>query len=173
MVAVSAAAASDPHIYPLAVHVDKERVLLDFGLAGALEGGLAARLEAGLPTAVEYDVDLLERNRYWFDRMLDSHRLRVEVSCDAVRRDCVVRDFWDDHPSGVASARSLPEAGRLLAGRAGLEAFRVKRGWPHKHLYVRMRASFDRGRFVALAPVEFSTDWKKSKAFKVHDADLR
>jgi hypothetical protein len=36
-----------------------------------------------------------------------------------------------------------------------------------------MRASYDAGHFFALAPVESSTEWKKSKTVKVHDADLR
>jgi Domain of unknown function (DUF4390) len=165
--------AADPHIHPLAVKVERNQVSVDFGLNGALESGLQARLESGLSTAIDYDIGLLDRNRYWFDRQLDSHRLRVEAACDAVRRECVVKDFWDGRPSGVAASRSLAEASRMLVARAGLAAFRVKRDWPHKHLYVRMRASFDAGKFVALKPVEVSTDWKKSKTFKIHDADLR
>ena len=55
-------------------------------------------------------------------------------------------------------------------GRAGcsfreseLPAFRVRKDWPHKHLYVKMRASYDAGRFFALAPVDSSTEWKKSQ----------
>jgi uncharacterized protein DUF4390 len=172
--AISAAARADPpHIAPLVVDVRGSDLFITFVLNGAVDPDLARRIESGLETAIDYDVRLLERNRYWFDQELESHRFRVTAAYNPVRREYVVRDFWDRKPAGTVATGEFTEAARLLVARTRLPTFRVRRGWPHKHLYVKMRAAYDAGHFFALAPVESSTEWKKSKTVKVHDADLR
>jgi len=165
--------AADPHIRKLDVTVAGNEVRIDFVLRGAVDPALARRLQSGLDTAVDYEIRLFERNRYWFDQFLDKHRYRVAATYDPVSREYVVRDSWDGRPLEVHTVRSFAEATELLLSRAGLPVFRVRPGWPHKHLYVSMRASYDAGNFFALAPVDASTDWKKSRTFKIHDKDLR
>jgi len=166
-------AAEPPHISPLVVDVRGNDLFLTFVLNGAVDPELARRIESGLETSIDYDVRLLERNRYWFDQELETHRLRVTAAYDPVRRQYVVRDFWDRKPAAAVSTGEFAAAARLLVARERLPAFRVRLGWPHKHLYVKMRASYDAGHFFALAPVNSSTEWKKSKTVKVHDADLK
>jgi len=166
-------AAEPPHIAPLVVDVRGNDLFLTFVLNGAVDPELARRIESGLETSIDYDVRLLERNRYWFDQELEAHRFRVTAAYDPVRRQYVVRDFWDRKPAATVSTGEFAQAARLLVARDRLPAFRVRRGWPHKHLYVKMRASYDAGHFFALAPVNSSTEWKKSKTVKVHDADLK
>jgi hypothetical protein len=167
------AAAADPHIRKLDVTVAGNEVRIAFVLRGAVDPALARRLQSGLDTSIDYEIRLFERNRYWFDQALDKHLFRVVATYDPVSRDYVVRDFWDGRPLSVHTVRSFAEAADLLLSRADLSVFRVRLGWPHKHLYVKMRASYDAGNFFALAPVDSSTDWKKSKTFKIHDKDLR
>ena len=172
--AVAAAVRAEaPHIAPLTVEVRGSDLFLTFVLSGAVDPDLARRIESGLETSIDYDVRLLERNRYWFDQELDAHRFRVTAAYNPVKREYVVRDFWDKKPAATIATGEFTEAAKLLVSRSRLPAFRVRRGWPHKHLYVKMRASYDAGHFFALAPVESSTEWKKSKTVKVHDADLR
>jgi len=171
--ATASARAEPPHIAPLAVEVRGSDLFLTFVLNGAIDPDLARRIESGLETSIDYDVRLLERNRYWFDQELESHRFRVTAAYNPVKREYVVRDFWDKKPAASVATSEFTEAAKLLVSRGRLPAFRVRRGWPHKHLYVKMRASYDAGHFFALAPVESSTEWKKSKTVKVHDADLR
>ena len=163
----------NPHIAPLAVAVRGNELFLTFTLNGALDPELSRRLESGLELSIDYDIRLLDRNRYWFDQFLDSHRLRVAANYNPVKREYLVRDFWDGKPSGSFTTQEFTDAARMLVSRKDLPGFRVRKDWPHKHLYVKMRASYDAGRFFALAPVDSSTEWKKSKTFKVHDADLR
>jgi Domain of unknown function (DUF4390) len=167
------ARAENPHISPLAIGVRGNAVFLTFTLNGALDPQLSRRLESGLELSIDYDLRLLDRNRYWFDQFLESHRFRVAATYNPVKREYVVRDFWDGKPAGSLTTQEFTEAARLLVSRSDLSAFRVRKDWPHKHLYVKMRASYDAGRFFALAPVDSSTEWKKSKAFKIHDADLK
>jgi hypothetical protein len=167
------ARAENPHIAPLAVTVRGNELFLTFTLNGALDPQLSRRLESGLELSIDYDIRLLERNRYWFDQFLESHRFRIAATYNPVKREYLVRDFWDDKPSGQFTTQEFTEAARMLVSRRELPGFRVHRDWPHKHLYVKMRASYDAGRFFALAPVNSTTEWKKSKAFKVHDIDLK
>jgi hypothetical protein len=167
------ARAEPPHISPLTVDVSGADLFLTFVLNGAVDPDLARRIESGLETSIDYDVRLAERNRYWFDQELDSHRFRVTAAYNPVKREYIVRDFWDRKPAATVATSDFTEAARLLVSRSRLPAFRVRRGWPHKHLYVKMRASYDAGHFFALAPVDSTTEWKKSKTVKVHDADLR
>lgn len=169
----SSARAEAPHIAPLTVDVSGADLFLTFVLNGAVDPDLSRRIESGLETSIDYDVRLAERNRYWFDQDLDSHRFRVTAAYNPVKREYVVRDFWDRKPAATVATSDFSEAARLLVSRTRLPAFRVRRGWPHKHLYVKMRASYDAGHFFALAPVDSTTEWKKSKTVKVHDADLR
>jgi hypothetical protein len=168
-----AARAENPHISPLAIGVRGNEVFLTFTLNGALDPQLARRLESGLELSIDYDLRLLDRNRYWFDQFLEVHKYRVAATYNAVKREYLVRDFWDGKAAGALTTQEFSEAARLLVSRSDLSAFRVHRDWPHKHLYVKMRASYDAGRFFALAPVNSTTEWKKSKTFKIHDADLR
>jgi hypothetical protein len=167
------ARAEAPHISPLSVEVVGNDLFITFVLNGAIDPDLARRIESGLETSIDYDVRLDERNRYWFDQELDAHHFRVTAAYNPVKREYVVRDFWDRKPAATLATSNFAEAARLLVSRSRLPAFRVRRGWPHKHLYVKMRASYDAGHFFALAPVDSTTDWKKSKTVKVHDADLR
>src|SRR5574340_1158890 len=167
-----AAASPDPHIYLLTITVVRNSVVISFALNGDVDPELARRLRSGLATSIDYDIGLAERTRYWFDESLDRHRLRITAEYDPIARDFIVRDFWDGRPAGVRRAHEFSEAAGLLLSRSNLPAFRVERGWPHKHLYVKMRASYDAGHFFALAPVDSTTDWKKSRTFKIHDADL-
>lgn len=169
----SAARGETPHIRQLDIVVRGNEVRLDFTLNGSIDPELARRLESGLETSIDYTLRLEERNRYWFDQFLEEHRLRITAAYDPVRREFIVRDSWDGKPAGSTTAREFGEAARLLLSRRELPAFRVRRDWPHKHLYVKMRASYDAGHTFALAPVDSSTDWKKSKTFKIHEADLR
>jgi len=167
------ALAENPHIAPLNVEVRRNELFLTFTLNGALDPELSRRLESGLELSIDYDVRLLDWNRYWFDQFLDFHRLRIAATYNPVKREYQVRDFWDGKPAGSFTTQEFTEAARMLVSRKDLPGFRVRKDWPHKHLYVKMRASYDAGRFFALAPVNSSTEWKKSKTFKVHDADLR
>lgn len=167
------ARAENPHISPLAIGVRGNEVFLAFTLNGALDPQLSRRLESGLELSIEYDLRLLDRNRYWFDQFLDAHRFRIAATYNPVRREYLVRDFWDGKPSNSFTTQEFTEAARMLVSRSELPAFRIRKDWPHKHLYVKMRASYDAGRFFALAPVDSSTEWKKSKTFKIHDADLK
>jgi hypothetical protein len=174
LLAFSATArAETPHISPLTVEVSGSDLSLTFVLNGAIDPDLARRIESGLETSIDYDVRLAERNRYWFDQDLDAHHFRVTAAYNPVKREYVVRDFWDRKPAATVATSDFSAAARLLVSRSRLPAFRVRRGWPHKHLYVKMRASYDAGHFFALAPVDSTTEWKKSKTVKVHDADLR
>jgi hypothetical protein len=167
------ARAETPHIRQLDIVLRGNEVLLDFTLSGVIDPALSRRLESGLETSINYTLRLEERNRYWFDQFLDEHRLRVTAAYDAVRREFVVRDTWDGKPSGSVTTREFDEAARRLLSRRELPAFRVRKQWPHKHLYVKMRGTYDAGNTFVLAPVDSSTDWKKSKTFKIHEADLR
>ena len=167
------ARAENPHISPLAIGVRGNEVFATFTLNGALDPQLSRRLESGLELSIDYDLRLLDRNRYWFDQFLESHKLRIAATYNPVRREYLVRDFWDGKPAGSFTTQDFADAARMLVSRKDLAAFRVRRDWPHKHLYVKMRASYDAGRFFALAPVDSSTEWKKSKTFKIHDADLK
>ncbi len=169
----NAARAENPHISPLAIGVRGNEVFLTFTLNGALDPQLSRRLESGLELSIDYDLRLLDRNRYWFDQFLESHRYRVAATYNPVKREYLVRDLWDEKPVRTFTTQEFSEAARLLVSRSNLSSFRIRKDWPHKHLYVKMRASYDAGRFFALAPVESSTEWKKSKTFKIHDADLR
>jgi hypothetical protein len=167
------AAGQGPHIHPLDIEVRGNEVWINFLLGGAVDPDLAHRIESGLETTIDYDIRLYERNRYWFDQFLESHRFRVTAAYDAVRREYLIRDFWDGESAGIQTARDFDEAVRLLVSRQSLFVGRVRKDWPHKHLYVKMRASYDSGHFFALAPVDYTTVWKKSKTFKIHDADLK
>jgi len=171
--AARVARAKNPHIAPLAVTVRGNELFLTFTLNGALDPQLSRRLESGLELSIEYDLRLLDRNRYWFDQFLEAHRFRVAATYNPVKREYLVRDFWDGKPADGFTTQEFTEAARMLVSRKDLPGFRVHKDWPHKHLYVKMRASYDAGRFFALAPVDSSTEWKKSKTFKIHDADLK
>lgn len=165
--------AENPHIHPLRIEVRGNEVLINFVLNGALDPTLSRRLESGLETSIDYEMKLEERNRYWFDDFLAARRLRVIAAYDSVRREYVIREIWDGKSGASQTTKEFAEAARLLVSRASLPVFRVLPGWPHKHLYVKMKASYDSGHFFALAPVDSSTEWKKSRTFKIHDADLK
>jgi hypothetical protein len=165
--------AGDPHIFRLDVEVRGNEVWISFAMRGAVDPELARRLQSGLDTAIDYDIRLFERNRYWFDQFLEKHRLRIAATYDAISREYVVRDFWDGEAAGTRSARSFAEMTEILLSRSAIRAFRVHKDWPHKHLYVKMKATYNTGHFVALAPVSSASDWKKSQTFKIHDADLK
>lgn len=169
----SAASAAEPHIYKLDIIVRGNQVRVNFALNGEVDPALAARLRSGLATSIDYDLRLAERNRYWFDQQLASHKLRITAEYDPIARNYIVSDLWDGKPGGTARVHEFAEAAGRLLSRGNLLAFNVQKNCPHKHLYVRMRASYDAGHFFALAPVDSSTDWKKSRTFKIHNADLR
>ena len=165
--------AENPHIHPLQVEVRRNEVLINFVLNGALDPTLSRRLESGLETSIDYEIKLEERNRYWFDEFLAARKLRVTAAYDSVRREYVVREVWDGKAGASQTTKEFAEAARLLVSGSSVPVFRVLSGWPHKHLYVKMKASYDSGHFFALAPVDSSTEWKKSKTFKIHDVDLK
>src|SRR5690348_10822944 len=101
------ALAENPHIAPLNITVRRNEVSVTFTLNGALDPELSRRLESGLELSIDYDLRLLDRNRYWFDQFLDFHRLRIAATYNSVKREYLVQDFWDGKAAGTFTTQEF------------------------------------------------------------------
>lgn len=125
------------------------------------------RLESGLPTALSFDLELVQLRRSWFDRTLVTSQVQVIAMYNALTREYLVNLKVD---GTLISSRILREREDLRLAMTrfdALPAFDLGNPPPEGRLRFRVRAELGTKPMLFFIPRTQHTDWSESRLFRV------
>lgn len=157
---------SEPRLTELAVHLDGQRVAVDFALRGAFGDELVERIETGLPTGFDYQFRLVKDFKFWWDQDLDETTVQVFASYDAVAREYLVNLRQDGRLIESKVLRTLQELEAAMTRFAGLHLFTLEGSAPRRRLLIKARAKLGDKTLLRILPTTDATGWVESSKFR-------
>ncbi len=148
------------------VALDGQRIEVSFALTEGFNEDLLERIRAGLPSGYVFDIRLLRDRKRWFDVQIDSSRLEVVASYDAVTREYLVNTKQDGKLIESRVVRDEQELERALTRFDAVPVFSLGEGGDRRRLLVRMRAEIDSTNFLFFIPRRVATAWRYSRKFR-------
>ena len=166
-VAATPVGASDAQLAPPRVVQDGSRIFVSLTLVGGFDRALRDRLDSGLETAFEYQIELLRDRQRWLDDSLESRRLEVAATYDAITREYLVNLRLDDQLLDSRVVRSAAELERTMSEVERLAVFDFA-GLPRgERLLIRARAVLgSRDGWLFFAGRD-ATAWQESSKFRL------
>lgn len=156
----------EPRLTELAVHLDGQRVDVDFRLQGAFGADLVERIETGLPSGYDYQFKLVKDFKFWWDQDVDKTTVQVFASYDAVSHEYLVNFRQDGNLIESRVLRTIDELEAAMTRFEGLHLFTVGRPPPQRRLLVKARAKLGDKTILKIIPAADATDWAESKKFR-------
>ena len=147
------------------VALDGQRVKVSFTLIDGFDRALLERIQTGLPSGYVFDMRLLRDRKRWFDVQIDSSRLEVVASYDAVTREYLVNTRLDGELVQSRVVRDAQELERALTRIDSMPIFTLE-GGSRRRLLIRMRAEIDSANFLFFIPRRVATPWRYSRKFR-------
>ena len=135
-------------------------------MAGGFNDELLERIRTGLPSGYVFDIRLLRDRKRWFDVEIDSSRLEVVGSYDAVTREYLVNTKQDGKLIDSRVVRDEQELERALTRLEAVPVFTLEGDAGRRRLMVRMRAEIDSANFLFFIPRRVATPWRYSRKFR-------
>ena len=157
---------SKPSLGEPQVAVNGQRIEVTFALTDGFNDELLERIRAGLPSGYVFDFRLLRDRKRWFDVQIDSSRLEVVGSYDAVTREYLVNTKQDGKLIESRVVREEQELERMLTRFDAVPVFSLGEGGDRRRLLVRMRAEIDSTNFLFFIPRRVATSWRYSRKFR-------
>ena len=148
------------------VALDGRRLELTFALLDGFDDELLERIRTGLPSGYVFDIRLLRDRKRWFDVQIDSSRLEVVASYDAVTREYLVNTKQDGALIESRVVRDEQELERALTRFEGVPLFTLEGGGDRRRLLIRMRAEIDSANLLFFIPRRVATPWRYSRKFR-------
>ena len=148
------------------VGLDGQRVQVSFALVDGFDEELLERIRTGLPSGYVFDLRLLRDRKRWFDVQIDSSRLEVVASYDAVTREYLVNTKQDGKLIESKVVRDESELERALTRFEAVPVFTLESGGDRRRLILRMRAEIDSVNFLFFIPRRVATSWIDSRKFR-------
>ena len=148
------------------VALDGQRIEVSFTLAEGFNDELLERIRTGLPSGYVFDIRLIKDRKRWFDVEIDSSRLEVVGSYDAVTREYLVNTKQDGKLIESRVVRDEAELERALTRLDSVPVFTLEAGGGRRRLLVRMRAEIDSTNFLFFIPRRVATPWRYSRKFR-------
>ncbi len=162
----AAAPTGKPRVEEPTVALDGQRIQVSFTLAEGFSEDLLERIRTGLPSGFVFDIRLLRDRKRWFDVEIDSSRLEVVASYDAVTREYLVNTKQDGKLIESRVVRDEEELERALTRFDAVPVFTLEGGGGRRRLLVRMRAEIDSAAFLFFIPRRVATPWRYSRKFR-------
>jgi len=157
---------SEPRLTEHAVHLEGQRVAVDFSLRGAFGDTLVERIETGLPTGFDYQFKLVKDFKFWWDQDVDDTTVQVFASYDAVAREYLVNLRQDGRLIESRVLRTLEELEAAMTRFEGLHVFNLEGPAPRRRLLVKARAKLGDKTFLRIIPTADATEWVESSKFR-------
>jgi len=148
------------------VALDGQRIEVSFVLTAGFNEELLERIRTGLPSGYVFDIRLLRDRKRWFDVEIDSSRLEVVGSYDAVTREYLVNTKQDGKLIDSRVVRDEQELERALTRLEAVPVFTLEGDAGRRRLMVRMRAEIDSANFLFFIPRRVATPWRYSRKFR-------
>ena len=162
----AAAPTGKPRIEEPQVALDGQRIQVSFALVDGFDTDLLERIRTGLPSGFVFDIRLLRDRKRWFDVQIDSSRLEVVASYDAVTREYLVNTKQDGKLIESRAVRDEDELRRALTRFEAVPVFTLESGGGRRRLLIRMRAEIDSAAFLFFIPRRVATPWRYSRKFR-------
>jgi hypothetical protein len=147
------------------VGLDGRRLEVSFKLIDGFNEDLLERIRTGLPSGYVFDIRLLRDRKRWFDVQIDSSRLEVVASYNAVTREYLVNTKQDGKLIESRVVRDERELERALTRFESVPVFNLESGGGRRRLLIRMRAEIDSSNFLFFIPRRVATPWRYSRKF--------
>jgi len=154
-----------PRLAEPRVSLDGQRIQVSFALVNGFDDELLERIRTGLPSGYVFDIRLLRDRKRWFDLQIDSSRLEVVASYDAVTREYLVNTKQDGRLVESRAVRDERELERALTRFEAVPVFTLERGGGDRRLLLRMRAEIDSANLLFFIPRRVATPWRYSRKF--------
>jgi hypothetical protein len=148
------------------VGLDGQRIEVSFALIDGFNEELLERIRAGLPSGYVFDLRLVRDRKRWFDVQIDSSRLEVVASYDAVTREYLVNTKQDGKLIESKIVRDDRELERALTQFEAVPIFTLEGGGGRRRLLLRMRAEIDSANLLFFIPRRVATPWRYSRKFR-------
>lgn len=148
------------------VALDGQRIAVSFTLVDGFDEELLERIRTGLPSGFVFDIRLVRDRKRWFDVEIDSSRLEVVASYDAVTREYLVNTRQDGALIESRVVQDEQELERALTRFSAVPVFSLESGGDQRRLLIRMRAEIDSAAFLFFIPRRVATPWRYSRKFR-------
>ena len=155
-----------PRLTEPQVALDGQRVEISFALVDGFDDELLERIRTGLPSGYVFDLRLLRDRKRWFDVQIDSSRMEVVASYDAVTREYLVNTKQDGRLIESKVVRDERELERALTRFTAMPVFTLEGGGDPRRLILRMRAEIDSANLLFFIPRRVATPWRDSRKFR-------
>ena len=155
-----------PRLTEPQVALDGQRIGVGFNLVDGFDAELLERIQTGLPSGFVFDIRLLRDRKRWFDVQIDSSRLEVVASYDAVTREYLVNTRQDDELIESRVVRDERELERAMTRFDAVPVFTLEGGGGRRRLLIRMRAEIDSAALLFFIPRRVATPWRYSRKFR-------
>lgn len=164
---LSVAANKEPKVEDLSLRLEGNQVLLDFALRDAFDENLQKRIESGIPSGFTFFFELIRDRKSWFDKGLQSSRLRVDAMYNAVTREYLINFKHDGQLIESRVVRDLDELRSALSDYTAFPVFEVSDRDMGQRLRVRVRALLGTHHVFFFIPRNVTTDWAETRRFQV------
>lgn len=171
------AAAERPAIDDLKVAIGNQQISITMELENAFDVELRERLASGLPTELTYRFALYRDRKRWFDADLAKSSYQVIAMYNAVSREYLVNYKHDGKLTETRVVRDLVELERAMTMLDRVPVFdlaslrpKVREAAQGSRLLVRARAELGSGRWLFLFPTTRTTEWVRSRKFRLPDS---
>jgi hypothetical protein len=158
----AADSAGKPRLQEPRAAFDGRRIELSFVLTNGFSDELLERIRTGLPSGYVFDIRLLRDRKRWFDVQIDSCRLEVVASYDAVTREYLVNTKQEGRLIESRVVRDEQELERALTRFEAVPVFTLEGTGDRRRLLIRMRAEIDSANFLFFIPRRVATPWRYS-----------
>ncbi|MEM9292613.1 MAG: DUF4390 domain-containing protein [Acidobacteriota bacterium] len=171
LLAIGSLEEPNPRITDLVVQLDGPRVEVLFSLQDAFANGLNDRIDSGLPTAVTYEIQLLQPRRAWlprtlgFDRKVTDRELQVMVKHDAVNAEYLVSYRLDGKLLESQILGEFQEVESAVTCPTPVALFNLDRDGNGEPFSIRVRADLGSKTILSFIPTRVTTAWIESRRF--------
>jgi hypothetical protein len=147
--------------------LEGKQLMVGWNTLDVFDQDFERRLESGLPTALSFELELVQLRRSWFDRTLETSQVQVIAMYNALTREYLVNLKLD---GTLISSRILREREDLRLAMShfdALPAFDLGNPAPEGRLRFRVRAELGTKPVLFFIPRTLHTDWLESRFFRV------
>jgi hypothetical protein len=161
------AMAEEAYVSDVVVTSDGDHLLVYFTVNDCFTIEMGRAIESGLETSFTFFVELYERRGFWWDKSIESLKLKHSIKYDSLKRFYEVT--LSENENEVVTVKDFEEAKRLMSEVVALKVMSLKKLKKGNHYQLQIMAEMDKIRlplylhyvFFFLSLWDFKTDWYK------------
>ena len=155
-----------PTLNDFRVSLQGRQVEVSVQLVNGFTDELFERIETGLATGYTYHFVLYRDQKRWWDNKLDSSKLDVTASYDAVTREFLINYKQNGKVIDSRIARDRDELERFMTHIDGVTVFELGALNPKRRYLLRGRAILGSKTSLLIIPSQITTEWVRSRKFR-------